>query len=335
MPTSLSRPNPSHLTPALVRRLYKAARVDSHGLTSYLDCVEAGFRLDGTSAACHCYSVGVDVNGQVGVQLLIERMIHAALDYAIPRDRIRHAFDHYAKTGLTHRLLRLQTEAYGLFTHLAKTGEGGELLLFLLAEMELRLPQVLCKMSLKTSSSMHYHGVDGVHAGVCPHSRELMLYWGESKIHQTAQSAIDECFDSLAPFLIEPSSSQATRRRDLLLLRDHLNLDDEQLETAIKRFLEPDDPASRRVKYCGLALVGFDCNAYPGVPARAVAEEVQAAVKNSLGEWKERVGSRLSTRQLTLFDLHVLFVPFPSVAAFRSAFLSGLGFEPESEDSSG
>ncbi|WP_223252149.1 Hachiman antiphage defense system protein HamA [Paracoccus mutanolyticus] len=47
-----------------------------------------------------------------------------------------------------------------MFTDLKSSGEGGELLLYLLTERFLGLPQILCKMSLKTSA--HYHGADGV-----------------------------------------------------------------------------------------------------------------------------------------------------------------------------
>ena len=40
-------------------------------------------------------------------------------------------------------------------------------LLFLLAERFLKLPQILCKMDLKTDPRMHYHGADGVSIGFC------------------------------------------------------------------------------------------------------------------------------------------------------------------------
>ena len=61
---------------------------------------------------------------------------------------------------------------------LERSGEGGELPLYLLLEMLLGLPQLLCKMPLKTSAETHLHGVDGVHGKLLP-SGDLALYWGE------------------------------------------------------------------------------------------------------------------------------------------------------------
>jgi hypothetical protein len=86
------------------------------------------------------------------------------------------------KFNSTEAVTVLVEQARRSFTDLAKTGEGSEMLLFLLAERFLKLPQVLCKMDLKTDSRMHYHGADGVYAGIAPEGM-LKLYWGESKIY--------------------------------------------------------------------------------------------------------------------------------------------------------
>jgi hypothetical protein len=80
------------------------------------------------------------------------------------------------KFNSTEAIAELVERAKRSFTDLAKTGEGGEMLLFLLAERFLQLPQILCKMDLKTDSRMHYHGADGVYAGVTS-SGTLKLFW--------------------------------------------------------------------------------------------------------------------------------------------------------------
>src|SRR4051812_3915153 len=99
-------------------------------------------------------------------------------------------------------------------TDLAKTGEGGEMLLFLLAERFLGLPHVLCKMDLKTDSRVHYHGADGVYADVADDGH-IKLYWGESKMYADAKTAIKACLKSLAPFILEDEHEKATRARDI------------------------------------------------------------------------------------------------------------------------
>ena len=99
------------------------------------------------------------------------------------------------------------------------------MLLFLLAERFLCLPQVLCKMDLKTDSRMHYHGADGVYASISE-TGNLKLYWGESKMYKDAIAAIRDCLSSLAPFLIEEEQEGAGRERDLILLSDRADLSD-------------------------------------------------------------------------------------------------------------
>jgi Cap4 SAVED domain len=124
-------------------------------------------------------------------------MRNAVADYAIPRSQLAKAKARDTKYNSTEAVTALVEQARRSFTDLAKTGEGGEMLLFLLAERFLKLPQVLCKMDLKTDTRMHYHGADGVYAGVTPEGM-LKLYWGESKIYKDAATAIKDCLCRLA-----------------------------------------------------------------------------------------------------------------------------------------
>ncbi|HRE03210.1 MAG TPA: DUF1837 domain-containing protein, partial [Ilumatobacteraceae bacterium] len=157
---------------------------------------------------------------------LAGKLAEQAVDYCVPRSRVEDARRHLELTGSADRFVRLSREASELFTSLTNSGEGGELLLFLLLERVLGVPQLLCKMSLKTNSEMHVHGTDGVHVKVLDNGR-LGLYWCESKLYDDPQSAVRACFDSIAPFLLDEGNGAA--RRDLLLLRDHLDTGDDVL----------------------------------------------------------------------------------------------------------
>lgn len=111
------------------------------------------------------------------------------------------------------------------------------MLLYLLLESELGLPQLLCKMPLKTSSRVHFHGVDGVHGSLEEDGR-LGLYWCESKLHKKVSTATRDCFESLAPFLLDEGSKASNR--DLLLVRDHLDVGDPKLAEALMKYLDDD-----------------------------------------------------------------------------------------------
>ncbi len=254
-------------------------------------------------------------------------MRHAAADYAMPRSMVAEAKARDAKFKSTEAVAALVERAKRSFTDLATTGEGGELLLYLLAERFLKLPQILCKMDLKTDDKMHYHGADGVYAGVTPDG-VLKLYWGESKVYATAGAAITACLESLAPYLIEQEHEGAERERDLLLLSDKADLSDEAMTAALRRYFDRSSPMSNRVRYCGVALVGFGVPFYPGDGATALADEITGAAKAALVDWVDRVGEGVVKNKLERLEIEFFCVPLPSAQGFRDVFLEVMGLKP-------
>ncbi|WP_420384548.1 DUF1837 domain-containing protein [Novosphingobium sp.] len=218
----------------------------------------------------------------------------------------------------------LHEEAKRSFTDLALTGEGGEMLLFLLAERFLKLPQILCKMDLKTDTRLHYHGADGVYAGVTEDG-VLKLFWGESKVYKDVGVGIKECFASIAPFLIEPDHEGAEREKDLILLSDKADLSDPVVTAALRQYFNKDSKQSKRVRYCGIALIGYDADYYPVEGVKGIAEEIAKAAKAELQNLRIRIGKRLIAAKLDQIEIEVLCIPLPSADGFRKAFLKAMG----------
>lgn len=297
---------------------------DPDELGVHLQLVERDLILEGCQVKLHCHCLTVDGNGRVRPERLAEFMRNAIVDYAIPRTRVEQARARDAKFKSMSAATALYNEAVNTFTDLKNTGEGGELLLYLLAERFLGLPQVLCKMDLKTNSHMHYHGADGVYASVRDDG-VLKLFWGESKIYGDATAAVKDCLKSLAPFLTEPDQEQASRERDLILLSDKADLNDPNLTAAFKRYFDKTSPQSNRVEYCGIALIGFDGSFYPSTDKKAVAEELVSAARSELENWTKNVSSRVSTERLEQFDIQFFCIPIPSADGFRQSFLDALG----------
>ena len=297
---------------------------DPDELGVHLHLVERDIVIDGHKVTVYCHCLTTDGNGKVKIKRLTEFMRHAAADYAIPRNRIEEARQRDAKFRSTSAVAALHEKARAVFTDLAKTGEGGEMLLFLLAERFLGIPHVLCKMDLKTDSRMHYHGADGVYASVSDDGK-LKLFWGESKVYKDPTDAIRDCLSSLAPFLIEEDHLDSSRERDLVLLSDKADLGDPELSAAFRRFFDTSSPMSNRVEYCGVALVGFDAEFYPGDEGQGVLDDMVAAAKKGLEGWSASVGRRLTEEKLQHFDIHFLCLPLPSVDKFREAFLDAMG----------
>ncbi|WP_248746211.1 DUF1837 domain-containing protein [Pseudomonas sp. MWU12-2037] len=304
--------------------LESALTGNPEALQVHLTLVERDVSIDGHLVKIHCHCLSVDGNGRIQPHRLAEFMRNAIADYAIPRSKLADAKARDARFNSTEAVSELVERAKRSFTDLANTGEGGEMLLFLLAERFLKLPQILCKMDLKTDTRMHFHGADGVYAGVTPEGI-LKLYWGESKIYGDASAAIRDCLKSLAPFLIEPEHEEAGRERDLMLLSDKADLSNPALTDALKKYFDKSSVMSKRVQYCGVALVGFDVPFYPKENAKAVAEELVNASRVELTGWSSSIGKRLKLEKLDQMEIEILCIPLPSAEGFRAAFLKAMG----------
>jgi hypothetical protein len=305
----------------LVDAVERLARADGRSLEPYLVTVGAPPTLADTATTCRCHFVRIDPQGTPRVPALVNMLVDQVVDYCIPRSRIDEARDHFLRTNSTEKILQLQREAKGLFTKIKTTGEGGELLLYALLEIALGLPQILCKMSLKTNAQVHYHGVDGVHAKALADGT-LAIYWGEAKLYADVNSAIDTALKSLAPILLDDGSGAA--QRDVLLLRDHVDAGDGQLTAALVRYFTEDTLEASQIVVRGACLIGFSMSTYPH-PFEDDNQSVRANIDAAMKRWHDRVAQAISTERLASFELEIFLVPLPSVQAFRDHLLSRLG----------
>jgi len=261
-----------------------------------------------------------DGNNRPRVKQLAAKLADEALDYCIPRSRIAEAFLDFERTGSAAKVMQLGREAKTLFTTLEKSGEGGELLLYLLMEVGLGIPQILCKMSLKTDPMMHLHGTDGVHAQVLPNGH-LALYWCESKLYATPGRAINACIAGIAPYLLDVGDGSSAQ--DLLLVRDNLDTGDEEVTAALRHYLQLDTEEALALEIRGACLVGFNVSTYPN-PFHEDGQTVIEEVANAVSSWYSKVLTRIKHHKLHSFEIEVFFVPMPSVAAFRAALRNSL-----------
>lgn len=305
----------------MVDAMDRLARGRATDLSSFLTSVGAEVLLDETRATCRCHFITCDGNGRPRVKALAKALAEYAIDYCIPRSRIDEAQSHYANTGSTNLIVRLNEEARALFTALDKSGEGGEMLLFLLLENLLGIPQVLCKMSLKTNPQMHVHGTDGIHARALPDGG-LALYWCESKLYQSVDQGIDACFTSIAPFLLDDGGGESSR--DILLVRDNIDTGDAELDERLIRYFVSDTLEATMLEVRGASLIGFDLDDYP-TPFEENGVDVASDVEALISDWNSRIGANVSKLKLQAFEMEVFCIPFPAVAEFREAMRHELG----------
>ncbi len=185
--------------PKLYTKLIPLLRTKSSELDAYLETVTCNAAISGTLTQAHCYFIALDGNERPRVNDFAKFIGNHIIDFSIPRVEVTRALNEGIRTKSAAPVESLNAKARNLFARLPKSGEGGEVLLSILAETLLRLPQLFTKMVLKTNPEMHVHGSDGIHVGVNEESGNLAIYWGESKLYKDATAAVKECFSSLAP----------------------------------------------------------------------------------------------------------------------------------------
>lgn len=292
---------------------------------SRVEQISHSVSIEDTNTKAYCHMLKIDANGNLRLNDLIDYIYTRLIDYAIPRKEIEEAILYSTETGSVAKIAALQTKAQRLFTNIGNTGEGGELLLYILTTEVLRLPQLISKMSLKTSTQMYYHGADGIHVGFDIENGNMHLYWGESKMYSSLSDAISNCVESLKGFLLDPMGADSVQERDLHLITSSIssNINDEESENLLVRFFNKDDDFSNNVIYKGICFIGFDSNKYPsGDDLSQTTELLKSEFESQLKEWYSKVNKGVCKYpNLKQKEIHVFLMPFPSVEDFRKRFL--------------
>lgn len=303
--------------------LSKVIKLEETVLEHVLTNVQVGQAVAPTRLVVNCHHVALDGSGLPRLKDLTDALSNWAQEYAIPRSILQSA-DSNDPRARRRKEAALHKEAIEVFKKTGVSGEQGELLLYVLSEALLGLPQLLCKMDLKTDPEMHFHGVDGVHCGLADDGKSLAVYWCESKVHKDVGNALAEAFDGLKPFLLGPGTGDRDKRRDLALVRRYMDLGDDELRALILNSLDPDKAEFNSISWRGICFVGFDHNGYPLKPNTKSAQQMLTEIKGELAAWTKSAKTMVTNRSLDSFVIHVIFVPFGFCADFREAMIASL-----------
>ena len=285
----------------------------------------SGIKLDGN----FCYLTFRDAAPTVDE--FAEYTYHRIIPYCLPRKTRAEKDKKYASTGDTRYIHELTDQARNLFIKArqtqGKSGEPGEVILFMFLEAILGAPQIACKMYLKTSEKMPVHGSDSVHLGVGKSGPQLLLFWGESKLYCAVSSALDEIAKSISTF-ISSKSGRAPRERDLDIIVDHMDIEDAGLKTALTRYFDPYEKDSLNLQEVYACFVGFDyCfrNTEKCLTNEEIEEQFKKAYSDRVSAICELFAEKMKKSGLHQLKFHVFLLPFPSIADFRKQFFGHLG----------
>lgn len=304
----------------LAEQFLELARGTPDDLLKFLPKFENEIEVEGTKTLLRTHFVAHDANNTPAVDLLAGAMSRSALDFCIPREKISAAHRKLTNSGSTEDLMSLAEQARQLFVASTKSGEGGELLLFLLMERVLQRPQILSKMALKTNTQVHVHGSDGVHASLAEDG-VLDVYWGESKLYDSSSVAFKDCFESIAPFL--RTDGDERRKQDLLLVRDHLDVTEAKLAAHLLEYFDDSNPKRLKVRWNGVCLVGFNHESYPNV--EDTDTDNQARIRAAVQRWHRTLKNRITEFEVVEVNIDVFCIPMPDVNDLRARVMNRLG----------
>lgn len=303
---------------SFAERLSEIARGDSTLLKNLFLSV---ILINSTKRSVHLHVLKSDRNGRPQLKLLVSRLYNMIIDYCIPRKKIIEAYKYYNKTRLNSKVAALYNEAQSMFTDIANSGEGGELLLFILTESVLGYPQVFSKMAIKTSQRMHFHGLDGVYLSCVGSPPILRLHFAESKIHKSPAGSIEDATSSIAAMILD-EGFRGCSKRDFFLLNNYLDLGDKELEDALLGFLNPSDPRFCSPEICAVLLAGHELADYPVV---IEGEQLSGAMVREFNELIQILEKCAKRKQIEKFHIDLFIVPFPNIQNFRDELLREMG----------
>lgn len=293
-------------------------------LFTRLGVIEKDIPIEDSNIFAHFYYIKLDANGIPRQKDLLEYVTTKIVDYSIPREQINQAYDYYVKHKSTQKIIELERKAKALFTDLERTGELGELLLYVLTEEVLKVPKIISKMTLKTSGKLHYQGADGIHVQYDEDRDVLQLYWGESKMEKRISSALNHCFQSIEPYLKSSNSYISEQSRDLQLITASLGSEvlDNKLEDFIVSHFDLDNERSNSLEFKAVCFVGFDVDNYPKIPNTKENNNLLNEFKANLEKWKKSIKKNINNYQeIKSFDINVFLIPFDSVEDIRNQFI--------------
>lgn len=265
-----------------------------------------------------------------------DEFIDAIYDQIVPfcipnsiRKKRREEFEKSPKKE--HLITGLRDQAQRLFqkakSSRKKSGEVGELILFMLQEFFLSAPQIACKMSMKTSAEMPVHGSDGIHV-LKKENGEICFLWGESKIYQNPKNAVKRLVESINKFNEIGKDGQNPKQRDIEILNDYPNISDPHIEEKLLKYFNIYEPEYNLRKEAYSCFIGFDFTEFNNlreIKADENSEHFQTAYDKKIEEIYLAFLDEIKDTNIVNSEFYFFILPFSSVKELRRKFFLKLG----------
>ncbi len=259
----------------------------------------------------------------------IDYLVAEAINYAVSYTRREEKHSLSTPSSLSS-LIALKKEVKNLFVNTKTAGEFGELIIYLILRDCFDAPQLVTKMSLKTSGGVAYHGADGLHVSIS--GENLLLYFAESKVHddENPNAAIKAAIKSAKTITnneVIKNKTDGARDFEINLIDRHFSLPkcSEETKKQILKFLNPLEPEINNLKFISPCFVGFNHSFYKKMNGQTNLEELflteyRTTIENAAETFRQEIVDQELSHKNFIF----LLMPFDSIVDLRKAFLEKL-----------
>jgi hypothetical protein len=231
--------------------------------------------------------------------------------YCFPRTRYKHqdAFD----------IGDLTWEARDKFfnpSDPSNSGELGEIALYFLLEGYLKAPQIVSKMSLKTTDGENFKGSDGIHFG--RYNDKNCIFYCESKLDKERCDALRYCIESVIDF------HNTKKDFEVSLIRNNIDVDNQELRKAIIDYLDPASEKTEDWIEINACFVGYNWDKFTIIEQQTDNTLLQEELKNMYKEDIEHIKNYLQKRidpSKTKQRFYFFIIPFKDVERLRVKFM--------------
>lgn len=265
-------------------------------------------------------------DGEVTTNEFLNYLIAETIHYAISYDKREKFCDNLTPENMSE-YMSLRKEIKSLFTHTSRSGDFGELIIYLILRDFFNAPQIVNKLKLKTAGNVPYHGADGLHIKF--EGDNLLLFFAESKLEAVdkTDNQIQKACDSTKSIISNeqvPNQTIGKRDFEINLINNHFELPNitELQKEKILNYLNPLKQESNDCKYASACLIGFNFKFYTEIKEKNNIEEIFLEnYQKIIDSFIRSIKSNVSNCGIQDKNLIFILLPFESIIDFRKRFL--------------